>query len=180
MLKVDNGKNVKCIDPIGEEIFESWLEMNDLKFHLLQEDNTQVFARDNFLSLLKKTLEYFQQLNNINVLSTYSQDSISLSSCLRIIDIMYQYSSDKVALSNCDYNDFEDLENFPLSKRQISLKSSQLLAQSLCFGVSIISRKRLGNIISVIYNGKTICYDTNKGNFEDVMKEVCEYPFSQY
>lgn len=175
-----NKDKLKFTDAIGEKIFEMWVEFDAFKYILLQEDNRQVFDCNEFVSLLKITNKYFQQLNTINSLPLYSQDRISFSSCLCIIDIMYQYACNKVNVSDCDYESFEDLENYPLVKLQISLKSSQLLAQSLCFAVSIIPKEKLGSVFGVIYNGKTIDYDVEKGNVADIMKEVCEFPYSEY
>lgn len=178
--QTSNKDKLKYVDPSGEKLFEAWIEMDAFKYILLQEDNQQVFNCNEFVSLLKTTVEYFQQLNTSNSLPLYSQDSISFSSCLRIIDIMYQYACNKVFVSDCDYEDFEDLDNYPLAKLQISLKTSQLIAQSLCFAVSIIPKEKLGSVFGVIYNSKTIDYNAERGNLEDIMKEVCECPHSEY
>ena len=173
-----NNNQAKYIEPRSEELVERWIELDAYKYILLQDGSKQDFAREEFITVLKLTWDYFQQLNTISSLPLCSEDSISFSSCLRVMDIMYQYASDKVFVSDCEYNNYEDLDNFHLAKLQISLKASQLITQSLCFAVSLIPKEKLSNEIGVVYNGTTIEYSFQLCNIEDIMKEVCCYPHS--
>ncbi len=172
-------KQSQFFDAVGARLFERWIEFDAYKYVLLQDDNVQTFPLEDFKMLIKSTLEYFQELNSLKSLSMCSNNSISFSSCLRIMDIMNLYSANKVAITG-EYDCYDNLDNYPLAKLQITLKASQLLAESLVFAVTLIPKEKLGDVVGVIYNGITIDYLVGVGNIDDIIKEVCVCPYSKW
>lgn len=164
---------------IEKNIVLSWCNLYETKFKLLSGGNTEGFCLEKFKVLVKETYKYVQQLNNKKVLPMYSTNDISFYSCMRIVDMLYQYSSNKVfnAEDYCDF--YEDLDNYSLLKMQITIKATQLIAESLAFAISLVPKEKLNGVIGVIYNSQTIDYDIEKGNVEDIIKAVFEFPDSE-
>jgi len=166
-----------CIDSWGNWIFQEWLKLHKVKWGLLNKNSQETFNLDNFNSLLKSTYKYFQQLNNIVSLPMYSKDKISYHSCMRVVDVMHYYSNNKICDIDVDYNDYDDLVNYPFEQLQVTIKATQLITESLTFAISLIPSYKLTETIGVIYNGTTTDYNIEKNNIHDIIKLVAEFPF---
>ena len=174
------GNEIALIDAKGRAILERWIGWDAYKYILLNESPKREFDSDDFTALIKETYEYFLQLNNLESLPMYSEDSISCHSCLRIINMMHEYSRCKIVVGVCDYESYEEMKKYPKVKLKISLKASQVLADGLAFAVSLIPKEKLTDKIGVIYNGDTIDYNVRKCDMEEIIKAVCEYPDCWY
>ena len=165
----------KQINYNGDVLSQQWLDFSIYK----KVSTPSEFDLEKFKNLVKETCSYFQQLNILKNIAIASKEDISFHSCMRIITNMNFYASNKKITADCEYNDYNDLENYPTAKLQIIIKSTQLIAESLVFAISLIPKKQLSNIIPVIYNGETIDYDIQKENIEDIIKAICDFPYCE-
>jgi len=152
----------KLLDPKGEKLLQCWLN-----FSCCSEVDVT-----NFKKLIKHTMAYFSKLNNNENVALSSGDEISFHSCMRIVSVINEYSKNKAITAD------EDLRsNLELTK-QITLKATKLVAESLVFALSLVPKFPLGNSFGVIYNGETINYDVMSGNMEDITIAVGKNPYS--
>jgi len=156
------------IDKQGERIFDEWLDL----YMFIEDVNV-----DEFTKIVDKTYQYFKQLNTIDNLPMQSDSSISFYSCLRIINLINGFGEYNAVKIDYDYDDYEDLCNYPNSKLQVELKAMKLIAWALSFAISLIPKQKLDSVIGVIYNGESIGYDIGKRDIEAVVKAVANYPY---